>query len=91
MGEVDSARSTGRGKWSAREVLGHLVDSATNNQRRFVEAQLGEDLVFPGYDQDAWVAVQRYREANWSALVNLWGKLNLHVAHMMRRHLARGA
>ena len=48
------------GKWSRKEILGHLIDSAVNNQARFVRAQLQDDLVFDGYDQDAWVRVQRY-------------------------------
>lgn len=51
------------GRWSPREVLGHLVDSASNNHQRFVQASLGEPLRFSGYDQDAWVAVQGYRAA----------------------------
>ncbi len=40
---------------SPREVIGHLIDSASNNHQRFVRAQFSDDLVFPGYDQDAWV------------------------------------
>jgi hypothetical protein len=46
------------GQWSARQLLGHLIDSASNNHSRFVRAQFVEDLAFPGYDQEQWVAVQ---------------------------------
>ena len=46
-------------KWSRKEILGHLIDSAVNNQARFVRAQQQADLVFVGYDQDAWVRLQR--------------------------------
>ena len=53
----------GRGRWSAKEIVGHLVDSAANNHQRFVRAQWQDDLVFPGYAQDAWVEAQRYQEA----------------------------
>lgn len=70
-------------RWSPREVLGHLVDSATNNHGRFVRAQLGDDLVFPGYAQDDWVRVQRYADAPWPELVALWRLLNLHLARVM--------
>jgi len=42
---VEAARATGAG---AREIIGHLVDSATNNHQRFVRGQLQDDLVFPG-------------------------------------------
>ena len=71
------------GKWSAKEVIGHLVDSASNNHQRFVRAQLKDDLVFEGYAQDEWVRVQAYREEPWPLLVNLWKFYNLHLAHVM--------
>jgi len=60
------------GKWSPKEIIGHLIDSAANNHRRFVLAQLQEDLVFPGYEQDKWVAAQKYQSASWVSLVQLW-------------------
>jgi hypothetical protein len=55
IGNEESRRPLKPGKWSAREVIGHLVDSACNNHQRFVRALFQDDLVFPGYDQDAWV------------------------------------
>jgi len=70
-------------KWSPSEILGHLVDSAANNHRRFVEAQLREDLVFPGYDQEAWVRVQAHARRPWRELLELWRAYNLHLAHVM--------
>lgn len=83
LSEADSARPPVPGKWSPREELGHLVDSASNNHQRFVRAQFQDDLVFPGYDQDAWVAVQRYQKAPWAELVALWRVFNLHLARVM--------
>jgi len=71
------------GKWSRKEIIGHLIDSASNNHGRFVRAQLQDDLVFPGYDQDAWVTVQRYQDRQWEELVRLWQALNLHIAAVM--------
>ena len=78
-----STRPRAPGKWSPREVIGHLIDSASNNHQRFVRAQFKEDLVFPGYDQDAWVAAQRYREQPWADLIALWRFFNLHIARVM--------
>jgi hypothetical protein len=71
------------GKWTPRQIVGHLIDSATNNHRRFVLAQFQDDLVFDGYDQDAWVAAQRYNEESWRELVQLWRAVNVHLAHVM--------
>jgi hypothetical protein len=80
IGDDASSRAPAPGKWSPKEVIGHLVDSACNNHGRFVRAQLVDDLVFPGYEQEAWVDLQRYREANWQGLVDLWRAYNLHLA-----------
>lgn len=89
-----SAQRPGPGKWSPREVVGHLIDSASNNHQRFVRVRFQGDLVFAGYDQDAWVAAQQYRSAPWTELVTLWRSLNLHLARVMaavpesvRRHV----
>lgn len=79
--EVD-ARSAPDG-WNARQVIGHLIDSASNNHQRFVRAQFSDELVFPGYDGEQWVAVQRYADAEWSTLVALWASFNQHIAHVV--------
>ena len=80
--EVAAARPA-PGKWSIKEIVGHLIDSASNNHQRFVRAQWTTDLVFPGYDQDAWVASQRYADAPWPDLVVLWLGFNRHLAWTM--------
>ncbi len=71
------------GKWSKREILGHLIDSAVNNHQRFVRAQHRETLEFPGYDQDAWVARQNYNDVDWRDLIELWVLLNRHLVHVV--------
>jgi hypothetical protein len=82
--EAEASEPLAEGKWSAKEVVGHLIDSASNNHQRVVRAQLKGDLVFPGYAQDEWVRVQAYREEPWPLLVNLWKFYNLHLAHVCR-------
>ena len=81
--EAASARASAPGKWCPRELIGHLVDSAANNHQRFVRARFQDDLVFPGYDQDAWVDAQRYRAAPWRELVELFRLYNLHLARVL--------
>jgi hypothetical protein len=71
-------------KWSAKETIGHLIDSAANNHQRFVRAQFKDDLVFEGYAQEDWVRAQSYNEEPWPLLVGLWRLYNLHLAHVMR-------
>ena len=83
MSEEHAKRRPRPEKWSPAEIIGHLIDSASNNHQRFVRAQFQDDLVFPGYDQDAWVVCQAYRDAQWSELVTLWKHFNFHIARVM--------
>jgi len=63
-------------KWSAKEELGHLLDSAANNHQRIVRGQLENNVAVPSYDQNAWVAINRYQKRDWNELVDLWQALN---------------
>jgi hypothetical protein len=83
LSDAQTMARNGPESWSPREIIGHLIDSASNNHQRFVRAQFSDDLVFPGYDQEAWVAVQRYHDAPWPGLVALWSAFNLHLARVM--------
>jgi len=83
LSEGEVMRGRGAGKWVKKEILGHLIDSAVNNHQRFVRAQMTERLVWPGYEQDHWVAAQNYRERPWTEIVGLWEQMNRHLAHVM--------
>ena len=81
----DAAASEPRapGKWSRKQIIGHLVDSASNNHQRFVRAQQGASLSFPPYEQNHWVASQHYNERPWNDVVSLWHAYNAHLSHVM--------
>lgn len=68
---AESNRPSGVG-WSQREELGHLIDSAVNNHGRIVRAVLEPAYEGPGYDQEGWVTIHRYRETPWTELVEVW-------------------
>jgi hypothetical protein len=63
-------------KWSLREIIGHLIDSASNNHQRFVRLQFGDLLDFPAYDGEEWIRKQKYNSMNWDVLVALWYNYN---------------
>jgi DinB superfamily len=79
-----SSEGAGPGRWSPKEILGHLIDSAGNNHQRFVRAQIFPSVADPGYDQDNWVAVQNYAAEPWPDLIQLWLLFNRHLLHVMR-------
>lgn len=62
-------------KWSKKELLGHLVDSATNNLRRLVVGQYEQETKIV-YHQDEWVAYQNYQLAEVEEVKQLWLLLN---------------
>lgn len=70
-------------KWSKKEILGHLIDSASNNLQRFVRAGYNSAEDFPPYNGDRWVEVQHYNEMDWFDLVELFTQLNLHLCRVI--------
>jgi hypothetical protein len=85
MSESRAEQPRAMGKWSPKQVIGHLIDSAANNHQRFVRAQEGESYTGPGYTQDHWVAVQGYQDASWDDLIALWRAYNRHLARVIER------
>jgi len=72
-----------------KQIVGHMVDSASNNTHRIVHLQYRESpLRFPNYatqgNNDRWISIQDYESADWHNLVNLWKYANLHITHVMR-------
>lgn len=83
ISEEESKIPRDNGKWSPKQIVGHLIDSAANNHQRFVRAQFTEDLVFDGYEQERWVEIQRYQEEPWGDLIQLWHAYNRHIVHII--------
>jgi len=82
---TESTKPVLAGGWSRKQVIGHLIDSASNNHQRFVRAALQASLDFPGYEQDGCVRVQAPQEADWELLVLLWAAYNRYLAHVIDR------
>jgi len=70
--------------WCKKEILGHLIDSASNNHQRFVRLQLAPTLEMPSYEQNGWVSSQNYAGRSWRDLVELWLVYNRHLVHVIR-------
>jgi hypothetical protein len=83
ISELESTDPILPGGWSRKQVMGHLIDSASNNHQRFVRAALQPSLDFPGYDQVGSVRVQAVQGADWPLLVALWAAYNRYLAHVI--------
>ena len=84
---IDWADKPNPEKWSKKEVLGHLVDSALNNLHRFVRCTYEENFKLV-YQQVEWVQAQHYQEADIDELFALWRSLNLQIAHVLDNYPA---
>ena len=85
VSEAESLVSALPGGWSRKQLMGHLIDSASNNHQRFVRAMLADALEFPRYEQDGNIRVQAVQEADWLLLVSLWASYNRFLAHVIAR------
>ena len=71
-----------------KQIVGHMVDSASNNTHRIVHLQYQQSpLIFPDYanlgNNDRWIAIQNYQEKDWNSLVQLWKYTNMHLVHVI--------
>ena len=80
---AQAAERPAPGKWSKKEIIGHLIDSALNNHQRFIRAQQGP-IEMPGYAQNFWVEAQGYQDANWETLIHVWETINRNLARVMQ-------
>ena len=83
--EGELRRKPAPDKWSKKELLGHLIDSAANNHHRFIKIQfLPQPFFVEGYAQNDWVRIQNYNEKDTEQLVNLWKVYNEHILFIMQ-------
>jgi len=71
-----------------KQILGHLIDSASNNTHRIIHLQYqASPLIFPDYanlgNNDRWIAIQKYKTENWTNMIQLWKYFNYHIAHII--------
>ncbi|MEO6539731.1 MAG: DinB family protein [Ferruginibacter sp.] len=83
LDEEDLAHKPSPAKWSGKEYLGHLIDSAQNNIRRFVVAQ-HQDKPFIVYEQEKWVEAAAYQNYPLKDLVDLWILINKHLLIILK-------
>jgi DinB superfamily len=92
VSEAEASVPEREGKWSAKQVIGHLIDSAVNNLGRIVRMQIEALPSLGGYEQMEWVSLQHYAEREWAQVLALWFALNEHVAwtieNVEKEHLA---
>jgi len=72
------------GKWSKKQIIGHLIDSATNNHHRFVRAQFDDHPVIL-YNQEKWNDHSYYQSMSQEHVISFWEKYNRHMVELTQR------
>ena len=83
ISEAEASAKLQEGQWSNKELIGHLIDSASNNHQRFVRLQIFDSIEFPFYQQDEFVSANHYQEQSWDVLLEFWKSYNLHLVHLV--------
>ncbi len=84
ISEEEFGRKPKPDKWSKKEILGHLIDSAYNNHSRFLSAATKENLIFNGYNQDDWVLRNNYQNRDYIEIIGTWMSVNNHLIFMLK-------
>ena len=82
LDDEQAAKHPAPGKWSKKEELGHLIDSAHNNLRRFIVAQY-EHVPHIVYAQDDWVRLNNYNSQPILQLSRFWLLLNQQIVQVL--------
>ena len=91
LSEEEAPRPRAGGKWSPKQIVGHLIDSASNNHQRWVRGMAAPQTAFPKYEQESWVESQGYAGERWADLACLWLFYNRHLLHLARGMTAEQA
>ena len=70
--------------WSKKEIMGHLIDSATNNHQRFIRIQYENNPVI-GYGQNEWNALSGYNQMGSNHVIDFWSLYNQHLINILRQ------
>lgn len=85
MKEEDFSAKISPDKWSKKEILGHLIDSAANNHRRFIQAQIAAPLIIESYQQNEWNKYNHYQDLEREHVISFWKIYNQQLLEIIRR------
>jgi hypothetical protein len=84
ISEEKMSEKTSPNKWSKKEIIGHLIDSATNNHQRFIRGQF-EPIPAIRYDQNKWNEYNFYQELSSKEIIKFWTIYNQHLVEITNR------
>ena len=84
ISEEKMAAKPSPNKWSKKEIIGHLVDSATNNHQRFVRGQF-EDVPEIRYDQNKWNEYSFHQQIDSKQIIQFWTIYNQQLIEIIKR------
>ncbi len=83
ISEADFSKKPSNEKWSKKQILGHLIDSAANNHQRFIRTQY-ENIPFIVYEQNQWNQLNHYQQLPSEHVINFWTLYNTHLLEVIK-------
>ncbi len=74
----------GPDKWTLKEIVGHLIDSASNNHQRFVRLQIDKEIILPGYGAEEWVSLSNIQNLDYIFVVGFWKMYNKFLINLIK-------
>jgi len=71
-------------KWTLKEMVSHLIDSASNNHQRIIRLQIDKKLIFPAYEAETWKNITKIKDFDFTELINLWKGYNYFILHLIK-------
>ena len=83
LSEAEFTFKPSREKWSKKEILGHLIVSATINHHRFIRGQF-ETAPTIIYDQNKWNDCSHFNQIGSEQLIQFWTAYNIQLAELIK-------
>ena len=71
-------------KWTLKEMVAHLIDSASNNHQRIIRLQIDEKITFPSYEAENWKNATKIKEFDFTELIKFWKGYNFYLLHLIK-------
>lgn len=83
IGDATAGIVLAQDKWSLKQILGHLIDSASNNHQRILRLKQDSELHFPDYEAFSWLDASDYNSFTFSHLTQMFVLYNRHLAQLI--------
>lgn len=84
VSEELAAKAYSQGKWTLKEVVGHMADTERVMAYRMLCIARGESSALPGFDQDSYVSVANFNQMTWEVIQSDFDHVRTATLHLIK-------